>query len=1138
MELTNTTRGLHPNVEAMNAEVDAEISAERAAAPPVVLSEPVLDAPLDAPKTKDIQLTESDDFLPYLADVENDYDLQEQAYQQSLSGETPKVGVVKNEYLMPLAKTVRGIDVATGDRILNRGDFNNEEAARNYRQGAEKFRQAQLDVNLGYDQTGITAATHIASGIQAEGKNYDEYRRSLDMMNMPEWQAQAAWHAADQTRSAAELNTMFSREITSEEVQSLPPDPLPDLSREELMGDAGWKAATQAIYESEEAEAFDGTDQELMDWYVDEMSNFNWKVTQIPWVNTSSMAYYGVRAYTQGEEYAKNFLAMMDYYDRMNTDWGVVGNSLAALAGDPTSYIGLGAGAVAGKVTAAAAKNRLKSWVAHTMSGATAGAVEGAVYGGFDNAVRQSVKVDAGAQESIDKGDVLTSAAIGGTIGKSVGGLLGLGTSPEAIAAYRRGAKQVMQNARRGQGRTVITGQKGALTLPVPKRWQVPQEMAGTPTLRTAYEVADATHFKNNRQLKEGLQAMAKSAMKRAGVNLAEDTDRSNEILTGLLVDDAQAALAGNPNAVGWYNETVGATMDILSQIHPELATDKNSQFAFTFALANTSNGLKVDKNFELAEEAYKIWKDTGQMPTDIGIGTAKGAINKSQKLFNDMVAKIGIEAMAGIFDDVFTVKQLDLMGFEVSGELMDTTVRGAAMIGPKIGNGFYSNLRGKFDALTMDRWFVRTWGRQTGTLLEARPDMVRQQTTRLNNTVAPMKTNPDLVKAWKGIGVNLRERSATKLSNQIKKSSMDPHNRTVMNATPEGSETRLAGNALWGYKDGQKEDPANGSERNRMRQVLGNVLTQMRQDNPDLTMSDLQALLWYAEKRLYDKARSATEVAEGYLDDEAPDYANAAADLARKNGVSDDAIMEADQRGRATAAGRSDSQSSETDTGQAGKDKRRERREFIARDIYQANRPSGSSSGKASSYKRTSRAADRNVRGVVQTYEPKAKYQNLLNASEMRSLTMEELAPSRSSDFVVAISESAEQSPFGSSVHVYPDDQYKQMRTFLSPDKQNGFAVKEDGDIVSVFSSGGGGVYGMLELAVEEGGTKLDAFDTVLPDIYETAGFVETGRYPFDPSEAPDNWDRVTYAEFNDGEPDLVLMEYRKPEPKKKGKK
>lgn len=61
---------------------------------------------------------------------------------------------------------------------------------------------------------------------------------------------------------------------------------------------------------------------------------------------------------------------------------------------------------------------------------------------------------------------------------------------------------------------------------------------------------------------------------------------------------------------------------------------------------------------------------------------------------------------------------------------------------------------------------------------------------------------------------------------------------------------------------------------------------------NPSLTMADLQALLWYPEKRLYDSA-SSDSVLIGH-DDTSADYANAAVKMAQNKGVSHDAINNA----------------------------------------------------------------------------------------------------------------------------------------------------------------------------------------------------------------------------------------------------
>lgn len=128
-------------------------------------------------------------------------------------------------------------------------------------------------------------------------------------------------------------------------------------------------------------------------------------------------------------------------------------------------------------------------------------------------------------------------------------------------------------------------------------------------------------------------------------------------------------------------------------------------------------------------------------------------------------------------------------------------------------------------------------------------------------------------------------------------------------------------------------------------------------------------------------------------------------------------------------------------------------------------------------------------------------------------------------------------------AVFVYPQAEYRKMRLFLSEDGQTGFALKDD-DIVSVFNLRGGDYRGMapylINLAVQEGGRRLDAFDTVLPYIYSQAGFVSVARLKWNDEYAPPGWDKSAQAAYNGGEPDVVFMAFapylagdkRKPEP------
>ena len=122
---------------------------------------------------------------------------------------------------------------------------------------------------------------------------------------------------------------------------------------------------------------------------------------------------------------------------------------------------------------------------------------------------------------------------------------------------------------------------------------------------------------------------------------------------------------------------------------------------------------------------------------------------------------------------------------------------------------------------------------------------------------------------------------------------------------------------------------------------------------------------------------------------------------------------------------------------------------------------------------------------------------------------------------------EGKDASKYGSSVTAYDADEYKGMRLFLSEDGSTGYALKPDGDIVSAFSAGkyeGVGPH-LIMHGIEQGGKKLDAFDTVLPDLYAQMGFKEAARVKFDPAEAPDDWNMLTYRKFNEGQPDISLM-------------
>ena len=127
---------------------------------------------------------------------------------------------------------------------------------------------------------------------------------------------------------------------------------------------------------------------------------------------------------------------------------------------------------------------------------------------------------------------------------------------------------------------------------------------------------------------------------------------------------------------------------------------------------------------------------------------------------------------------------------------------------------------------------------------------------------------------------------------------------------------------------------------------------------------------------------------------------------------------------------------------------------------------------------------------------------------------------------FRSAIEASKVGNKFASSVYVYSADDYRSMRLFLTEDGKSGFALKGD-DIVSVFNNGGekGIAHSMMLLAAQEGGRRLDAFDTVLPHIYAIHGFEPAARMKWNEEYAPDGWNKKLYSSYNGGEPDVVYM-------------
>jgi len=465
------------------------------------------------------------------------------------------------------------------------------------------------------------------------------------------------------------------------------------------------------------------------------------------------------------------------------------------------------------------------------------------------------------------------------------------GVDPDAVAAYVEPYAARVIGQQDGPVRGQVTPPEATPPQVTPPKFGGKTDVGLDTSLANAFTLAKDEVFAKGRDLKMQLQEMSLKAQEREGIDLTTLDDANIDRLADFVVADALEAIKDNANAIGWYDRTITKALETVGELYPEVLTDPAAKLQLIWAVAVTSNGLKVDKNFEIALAAYQGIRDTGRFPTKSGIGQAASAINSGLAQYHTMLDKFNGDpvALAQFMNSQIPVKQLEKeYGVKISGEGKNTLVRGASILGPKIGNGFFSNLYGNFDELTMDRWLMRTVGRWRGSLVKINKPMISKKTSEIQGILAGLK-----IKDFKPLFANsdispkgkMSKANVELLSAEIAKLSMDPKWREDINAIEGGEDLRKAGNGLAKYLDGQVEAPAGAKERDFIREVFKRGLKQLQDlpeikngSNTELTMSDLQALLWYPEKRLYDTAKQKDGgESRGYEDDEAPDYANAA---------------------------------------------------------------------------------------------------------------------------------------------------------------------------------------------------------------------------------------------------------------------
>lgn len=394
----------------------------------------------------------------------------------------------------------------------------------------------------------------------------------------------------------------------------------------------------------------------------------------------------------------------------------------------------------------------------------------------------------------------------------------------------------------------------------VAQRSGLPQEMINATTLgmRTGKTggaaftkgnlkgIPEVVKFLEDRRLASGLPVL----------DIANEIDR--EVLSELLTAEVMAAIEVGGDAISWYDDTINKTIAMAALQHPELNTDKNAQMAYKIAVAISSQTMNVEDNIKFADKVYTSYKKNKKFP-EIGTGKSGGSMVDNYKLANTLLATMGEDRLRAFLATPYTVGELRSAGLNITSENADEMVLGSSVFGPKIGFGFYSNLSGNFEPVTMDMWFMRLIGRLTGKLRAFDEKKLANQIGKLRSALDVRGSNglyadqldPDMVERAK-----TDQEAAVELARAI----MKLHEKDYKNNRADfKAKTRIktpmvnAAQSILITADKPIDAPASGTQRQQLRKVVDLTRQKVKElYGSDIPPASMQALVWYPEQELY----------------------------------------------------------------------------------------------------------------------------------------------------------------------------------------------------------------------------------------------------------------------------------------------
>ena len=327
-------------------------------------------------------------------------------------------------------------------------------------------------------------------------------------------------------------------------------------------------------------------------------------------------------------------------------------------------------------------------------------------------------------------------------------------------------------------------------------------------------------------------------------------------------------ATAKTGTGKGWYSENFPNAVKKLSKLYPELATDPYARTVFSALVAITSNGEKVALN---VKNAIKLYDDIrmGKDPSNVG-SRRQTALNNNVSTVLALMNQYGRDGMRNELMREITVKDMNAL-LRARGEDPDTSYlantkvpTSAIYFGPKLG-AFFSNLEGAEGYLTMDMWWTRTVNRMRGQLeskaTEASINKFREMMGQ------PNATREEVIAATIPLRNKYEEFGwTTELEHLVGRKEPAKTNekpawtaRAKRQAGPAYQallfEHRLEKMANTIYKNEYEmleEAPFTANDREFMYRTARRAQTLLKEDGINLSLADIQAALWYYEKRLY----------------------------------------------------------------------------------------------------------------------------------------------------------------------------------------------------------------------------------------------------------------------------------------------